>query len=198
MKVVTLNQPRFNAACVELWNQAVSRVRPDILIGIRTGGFVVAQAITDGADLSNVGVLPITKRRASTAAKSGNPWVGRILRRLPYAVTDRIRSVEHHLLTRPGKPAKPASIWEPDPTEAAALVDELRRRPASRVLIVDDAVDTGATLKAVVAFVAASAPQASVTTAALVVTAADPVIRPDIVLYREILCRFPWSHDFHG
>ncbi|MBC7799187.1 MAG: hypothetical protein H7Z10_01075, partial [Gemmatimonadaceae bacterium] len=68
--------------------------------------------------------------------------------------------------------------------------------PAPAVLIVDDAVDSGATLAAVLAEVRRLAPPgARIETAAITVTTAAPIATPDHALFNRQLCRFPWSMD---
>lgn len=201
MKVVTLDEHRFEEACAALWREAASVATPDIVVGIRTGGYVVAETMIRVAPAGTL-VLPITRRRASTAVKNDNPWVGRILRALPYAVTDRIRLLEHALIAG-GKAREKAAAaernhFEPDPDEAARLRSALAGKPGARVLVVDDAVDTGATLRAVVALVGSIDPNATVRSAVLVTTTKDPVVKPDVSLFTNALCRFPWSHDFAG
>ena len=62
--------------------------------------------------------------------------------------------------------------------------------------MVDDALDTGTTLKAVVELLQALAPASTVRSAVIVTTTADPVISADISLHNRVLGRFPWSHDF--
>lgn len=67
---------------------------------------------------------------------------------------------------------------------------------AKTILVVDDAVDSGATMQAVVGAVKKANPAAHVVTAAVVVTTKTPVVRPDFHLYDKVLIRFPWAHDY--
>lgn len=198
MRVITLDQARFGQACRDLWSTATADGRPDILLGIRTGGYAVAQAMLDGTNGEDVVLLPITRRRASTAAKNNNPWVGATLRRLPYFVTDRIRVLEHRVLSgrrAMEKASETTGQWEADPAEGAALAEALAKRLHAKILIVDDALDTGATLRAVHALVSSLAPTADVRSAVLVTTTKTPLIKATNSLYTNVLCRFPWSHD---
>jgi len=201
MRVVTLHNEALAEAAGRLWAQAALADRPQIVVGIRSGGYVVAQAMMPATGEPKPLLLPITRRRASSDAKTSNPLVGRILRALPYAITDLLRLAEHRMLTRKRTrevgEAMP-KIWEPDPVEAAALEAALAANPNASVLVVDDAIDTGSTLKAVNAFIARCAPQARLRSAVIVRTTDNPVVQPDITLYTHVLCRFPWSHDFSG
>jgi hypoxanthine phosphoribosyltransferase len=199
MKVVTLDDARFGAACLDLWTAATAGKAPDFLVGIRTGGYVVADRMIREARPAATTLLPITRRRSTTAAKNASPLVGKVLRALPYLVTDKIRVVEHHILTakhEKATPGAPPKEWSPDPAEGAALTEAIRARPGASVLIVDDAVDTGATLLAVKRFVEATDPSATVRSAVLVTTTAEPIARADVSLHTNVLLRFPWSNDF--
>jgi hypoxanthine phosphoribosyltransferase len=69
----------------------------------------------------------------------------------------------------------------------------------SRVLVVDDAIDSGATMATVVEQLRdAVGDGGEVRTAVLTITTRTAVFQPDFTLYRQTLCRFPWSHDFQG
>lgn len=199
MRVVTLDDALFGAACRDLWDLATREGAPDFLVGVRTGGFVVAERMIAEARPGATALLPITRRRSSTAAKNASPLVGKVLRALPYAVTDRIRVIEHHVLTAKRKKAEPAARpreWAPDPAEGEALAAAVRSKPGASALIVDDAVDTGATLLAVKRFVESIDPSTRVRSAVLVTTTDAPLVRADVSLHDNVLLRFPWSNDF--
>lgn len=67
---------------------------------------------------------------------------------------------------------------------------------ARRILIVDDAVDSGESMKKVVETVRGLNPRASVRTAAITLTTPAPAVSPDYYLYNQVLVRFPWSKDY--
>jgi hypoxanthine phosphoribosyltransferase len=67
------------------------------------------------------------------------------------------------------------------------------------VLVVDDAVDSGVTLATVLRLLRESSPpDTQFRSAVVTVTLAQPLAEPDFVLYRGVLCRFPWSFDAAG
>jgi hypoxanthine phosphoribosyltransferase len=84
-----------------------------------------------------------------------------------------------------------------DECELAGLRDwfgTAGRNPS--VLIVDDAVDSGATLAYVLQAVRRLAPpSARIRSAAISQTTEQPLACPTYVLYYRRLCRFPWSLD---
>ncbi len=169
---------------------------PDIIIGIRTGGYVVAEIMTKNGK-SKPQLLAISRQRASTQKKSKFKCCKMILRFLPYTITDRLRLWEHKSLT--SKPAKEQRDFAPNIDELSALLAALRNKENCKILIVDDAIDSGATMKAVLDVVRAEANSSCIIkTAAITVTTDSPLIQPDYTLYRYVLCRFPWSFDFRA
>ena len=88
-------------------------------------------------------------------------------------------------------------VQEVDHAEAAAIGRWLADGPPSpRVLVVDDAVDSGVTLDTVFRSLRETAPPDTEVRAAVVTVTLDrPLIEPDFTLYRGVLCRFPWSFD---
>lgn len=193
--VRTLEPTAFDAACAELRQLIVDGGRPDVLVGIRTGGLVVATNLARDA-LADVPVLPLTCRRSGTAAKQRMSGDTRLLARLPRPVRDRLRLVEHRVVTSRRAPAS-SGAREVDPTELASLRTWCAdRRAGARILVVDDAVDTGATLAHVLGAVrSVASPGSTIRTAAITVTTALPAAAPDVVLFHGWLCRFPWSLD---
>ena len=181
MKVITLTRDTFPQACQQL--AAKIGACPDVLVAIRTGGAYL------GAELCRVWQLPperyveVELQRPSTAAKQG--LIARIISRLPRKVADWLRVVEATVLS-----------WMPrKPRRFEYTAEQLARLPqGARILVVDDAVDSGMTMQAVVNATAAAIGSVPAT-AAIVVTCADPAIRPDFSLYNNVLIRFPWSKD---
>lgn len=167
---------------------------PELVIGIRTGGYVVAEKMKPLLDPS-VAILPFTCRRPGTKRKS-KPGVKLLLRYLPYMLADRLRVVEH--LLRMARKSSPSSLaLAPDGAESDAIAAQIKALGTTpKILIVDDAVDSGRTLAAVEDAIRALAPSATVKSAAITVTMPTPIRNPEFSLYRYALCRFPWSFDF--
>ena len=193
-RVRTLDRSAFNAACSLLMQYVLQDCRPDLLIGIRTGGLVVAEAMASSVP-DAAPVMALTSRRASTGAKSRLPWLPVLLKQLPEPVVDGLRVVEHRVLT-PRRRARPQG-QHVDPAEIEQIRQHLTGldRPGVAV-VVDDAVDSGVTLAAVLAALRAVCPAAvKFRSAVITVTAESPLAEPDYALYRGDLCRFPWSFD---
>ncbi len=186
--VRTLDKAGFQQAASDLARQVQGQ--PQLVIGIRSGGYALAQAMLPG--LPGAQLLPITCRRPSTEAKQASPlkaW----LRKLPRVLNDALRLVEHMILTQWRTPRPGHFI--PDADELSAIEAALQQQGITRILVVDDAVDSGATLQAVLELLKRLAPTAAITSAVITVTTDAPLVQPDVMLYRYTLCRFPWSLD---
>jgi uncharacterized protein len=195
--VHNLNAQRFASACASLMQQVMAEFRPDLLVGIRTGGYVVAEAMAR-ATPSAIPVLPLTCRRAGTAAKSRFKLLPAVLAALPRPAVDCLRWLEHRLLSR--RRRTQARVQHIDHAEAAVIGRHLAQGPASpRVLVVDDAVDSGVTLATVLRLLRETSPaDTQFRSAVVTVTLDQPLAEPDFALYRGVLCRFPWSFDATG
>lgn len=192
--VVTFDRPAFDEACAALMQLVVQDGWPDALIGIRTGGLYVAEAMAKSVGFT-VPVMSLTCRRPSTAAKSKFGLVKKIVSGLPRPVVDRLRVIEHAMLTKKPQGTRPEN-YSFDQSEVAILEDWLREAgPNPSIVVVDDAVDTGTTLSLVLDAVSNRAPGGQVRSAVITVTTAKPWATPRYTLYRRQLCRFPWSLD---
>jgi len=166
---------------------------PTLLVGIRTGGLVVAEMMARTA--AAVPVLPLTCRRGGTATKSRIPFLHALLGALPRRAVDALRLLEHRILSPRRK--RLATAPHIDHAEAAVIGARLAAaHQAHRLLVVDDAVDSGVTLATVIELLRATCPpQTEIRSAVITVTLEEPRAEPDYTLYRGVLCRFPWSFD---
>lgn len=190
----TLHQAEFDVACAKLMRLVEANFAPTVVVGIRTGGLTVARAMVRTA-ATNLPVLPITCQRAATAAKGRLPWLRPLLAALPRPLVDFLRRLEHRLLIirRTRKP--PMQMI--DRAEGAAIAAMLARSTETPcVLVADDAVDSGVTLMTVLRLLREVCPAGiEIRSATITQTTEHPAVRPDYVLYRGLLCRFPWSFD---
>lgn len=189
----TLGPAVFDIACAELMRLVEQDYAPALLVGVRTGGLAVAETMARLTTPSPP-VLPLTCRRPTTSFKSRVPGLRPLLATLPEPVLNALRRAEHRLAYGHRRPARPAHI---DVAEAAQVGNWLRIVcRGARVLVVDDAVDSGVTLATVLQTLREVCPaSAELRTAVITVTQEDPVVSPDYALYRGVLCRFPWSFD---
>lgn len=193
--VVTLTPAEFASACRSLAREVSSRgVDPQVMVGIRTGGLLVAREMA--AWLPGVALTEVTLRRPSTRSKGR---FIRLIRALPRPVTDALRRLEaRSRMAAARRRARRGELTLPEVTLPAALT----AAEVSRVLVVDDATDTGVTLAAVTAAISRALPRATVTAAVLVSTEPHPVaplpqgvtMLPPVIADGSLV-RFPWSAD---
>ena len=196
MQVVTLNEEALSKASRDLWSSVErSGFQPTHVVGIVTGGAVVVDRMRASLP-RNVRTVNVAMARPGTEIKRRSA-TSRLLSRLPYAVTDRLRVLEAAVLARRNGSAAEERPADLSPQDAAALGD-ITRTPDARVLVVDDAVDSGRTLAAIAGRLRGDAGADRVKTAVIVQTQPDVVLQPDYRLYDGVLCRFPWSNDYHG
>lgn len=190
----TLHQSAFEAACAELMRQVETHFEPTLIVGIRSGGLIVAHSMAHAAQ-QGLDVLPVTSRRASTAAKERVPFIGSILKRLPRPAVDALRRIEHRWMTA-GRAHRSRQQWV-DMEEVNQVAQRLQGMlEPRRLLVVDDAVDSGVTFATVMQRLKAVCPPGTeFRSAAITQTMPRPLLVPDYVLYNGALCRFPWSFD---
>jgi hypoxanthine phosphoribosyltransferase len=193
-RVITLDRKDFETACADLLKLVRADLKPCLLVGVRTGGFVVAEAMAR-ASAEDLPILPITCRRPSSRFKNVTAPARKLIASLPRPMLDHLRVIEHAVLTRKTRSERPVRMIDAD--ELADFdVWAAGAGAAPNVVIVDDAVDTGATLARVTDVIRARMPPLGrLRTAAVTVTTTSPEAMPDYVLLRQKMCRFPWSLD---
>jgi uncharacterized protein len=189
-----LSHADFEAACGQLMQMVEQEYAPALVVGIRTGGLVVAESMARQAGAC-LPVLSVTSRRASTDTKSRIPLLRTTLAALPRPAVNLLRRVEHRFFIASRANQQRAQLVDREEIEKiASWVDQQTLR--TRVLVVDDAVDSGVTLATVVSHLdVACRPGTEIRTAVITQTLEQPVMRPDYALFHDTLCRFPWSFD---
>lgn len=178
-KVVTLDRELFGEVCASLGRLVLgSGFEPEVVLGIESGGRYVARLM-----MPDTAHCYVALRRPGTKSKTG--IVASVLRCLPYVVSDALRRLESWI-ARVVRRTAPEAYAGPLP---AMLKD------ARRILVVDDAVDSGATMHAVCEAVRRFNPAADIRTAVVVRTLDNAIVVPDFCLYDNVLIRFPWSAD---
>ena len=194
--ILDIDRVRFSREALRLLGVVETEFQPDVLIGIRSGGYLLAEAMAEQRPAGAMKLISITRRRASTKSKD-RMKIKQILGIVPRPVKNALRRLEHRYLMA-AMSRQQAHPMVPDPEEDHALRTAIAAFGATcRILVVDDAVDSGATLLAVLRYIREIvSPAAEVRSAAITVTHADPMVEPDYSLYRHVLCRFYWSSDF--
>lgn len=193
MKVINSIGVTFTEHCNALADKVIATgFHPDVVVGILTGGAFVARIMAER--FKNAGLefaYAETKLQRYSTIKKEQLGVKRHLRKLPRWVCDFLRNVEVYFREikfygRRGKPVGAASLSE---QVRSVLLD------GAKVLIVDDTIDTGVTIKAIKQGVLAKYPHSDVRLAALTITHHKPEAWPEYHVYNRVLLRFPWSYD---
>lgn len=177
---MTLDRQAFAEVCGRLESVvADAGFVPDVVLSIAQGGVYVGERLFQ--DVPHFGT---SLQRPSTRYK--RPRLKAVLRRLPRPVLDALRKAEAMWL----------GMRKPRPIDIAQVIIPAEIATGKRILVVDDAVDSGATLDGVVRALCVAAPDAEVRTAVVTVTTKQPLIAPDFVIFNDLtLIRFPWSMD---
>ena len=195
-RVLTISEPALRIDAAKLAQRVEGTFAPQVVVGVATGGAVVAKMMTFSEPTTYV---EVRLQRPSSAVKERMAGSRRILRRLPYFISDRLRLLEDmRLRTSRSNVSSGRSERCVELREIRQLVEETG---ATRLLVVDDAVDSGETLDAIISTLERQLPSSiEVRSCAIVVTRdeGERLRSPDFVLYANALCRFPWSYDFHG
>ncbi|MEZ4818340.1 MAG: phosphoribosyltransferase family protein [Bdellovibrionota bacterium] len=164
---------------------------PLAVIGVANNGIDVSKGIAKQLQKSyftDVRVSTIVCRRPHSRHMDQNflfQKLKKYLLKMPGFFLNGLRLVEHYVL----------SSMRPSQREVI-LSDDFDMLLAQDVfLIVDDAVDSGHSMKAVVDEMHRLLKNKTLYTIAVVTTQKKPVFDVDFCQYREVLVRFPWSVD---
>ena len=158
----------------------------DLLIGVADGGKFIAETIARKLDLP---LLIVKRQRPLTKKKSR---IRNILKYFPRKILNFIRVIENtfYQLSLNRKHRKDKSNEIQILSNNASLLDTL---PIKNVLLIDDAVDSGATILDVEKYFQSQNWNFKV--AVITQTFNKPMINADYKLYDKTLIRFPWSSD---
>ena len=191
MKVITLNKKLFQEKSKELFSNIEGDF--DLVIGILNGGGYLLDEFKKHNTNSSTLFKTIKIQRESTSSIKSNSIVKLILKVLPYSILDRLRLNEHKV-----QKEKPFLITEDFSNSLvySNLYDLKNPKEIKRVLILDDALDSGKTMNKVINTCKSICNAAEIETAVIVWTNLESLIRPEYYLYKENLLRFPWSLDY--
>lgn len=185
MKVKTVDDKEFRSLCVELRQRVGdSGYDYDMTVAVATAGIEVAK----GMGITDFYVASC--RREGSSAKRGT--LRKIIKKLPRGVNDILRKLEQRFLSIFDKKNEKLRKVEID----KGLREKIKSG-VHNILIVDDAVDSGRTLRSVIEALREESPKSEIRSAVITSTRRDPIQAADYALYDdEILIRFPWAADF--
>lgn len=193
--IISLKQNDFKAACARLAGMVVDAgTTPDVIIGIASGGDFVAQNVIAAMAVLNPGkkikVCSVKLQRHGSTTKKR--FLPSLLKHCPRVICDFMRRAERFVYAVKDYFCVPKLSDLEIPDDVKKIIS----RDCRSILIVDDAVDSGTTMKSVYNAVSNVVPHAVVKTAALTCTRAKSLIYPDFLLYNpKTIIRFPWAPD---
>lgn len=193
MKVINLLGADFESACHHLASKVLETYQPDLVVGVLTGGGYVGRemmkALPESLDRK---YTEIKIQRLSTKKKEKG-LLKVIIKYSPTFLLNWMRMLESVVLERKAKkdnPKRTGTIIIPEE------IDEFLKESPKKILLVDDAIDSGATLNLLKEHLGIYYKDAAIKLAVITVTTPHPITDADYYLYHDrVLVRFPWSND---
>jgi len=187
MKIIDITYPdldHFYNSLLEKLSMDISKQSTISVVGIANSGLALSKPIHEKLVQSGYQAthFSVTCRRPHSGTRD---FASGILKYIPSILSKLLRTIEHHLLQNFRNKQRNIDFHGNDISIANC----------NFILIVDDAVDSGYSLKAVQQNIQIMAPNAKIKTAAYVITQKNPVIVPDIFQHRDVIVRFPWVMD---
>lgn len=191
MRVVDCVDATFALHCRSLGKHVKADYSPDLLVAIERGGLRVAQEILASGVL-DTDLVSVNAFRPTTAVKR-RLRLNVLVSRLPRLISNWLRLIEHHVrvITSTRTTLRAPDVAISPQARAGISISQ-------RLLIVDDAVDSGATLAAVIRELR-TITTAEIRSGVLAVTFPSPAVTPEYAVHRNgVLLRLPWSDDIGG
>ena len=194
MHVVTLNKSEFEKSCSSLAVKIAENNNLIALIGVRTGGATVAKLVFNqlGKQNESLRYYEVGASRYATVAKNSY-GIKKLFMYVPGFFLDWLRIIEYYIVS-----IRMRFFYKVDRSIQLdnGLEDYLADLDDGRLFVIDDAIDSGATVKNLLDKLHLINPLLEYKVAVLVVTQNMPLITPDVSLYKNVLLRFPWSSDY--
>ena len=193
MKIVTLNQNLFNKKCKELYKKVSNHTKPTHIIFIENGGLYILDSIKELIE-DSISIDTIKVFRPSSSFKS-NKLIKFILKILPPFVSNILRRLEHYKSSN----FRTVNRGFVKNQKLERVIKNISINHNTSILIMDDAIDSGSTIKLTKEYLLSlnqKLKNSHIFVACITRTQENPIAKPDFTIYEDILCRFPWSHDF--
>ena len=184
MKVTTLHKEDFETQCKILFSKIGGK--PDVVVGILNGGGFVLEEYKKTAS-PNIELATVKLQRDSTKGIKRKSLLQKFLKASPNTLLDGLRLMENRRnLNRKQKEIQ------------SDLDIKIKAKPeaVNTILILDDALDSGATIKSVMQSLQKQFLNSEIETAVISWTNSKSIIAPDYYLFKNTLVRFPWSLDY--
>lgn len=194
MNVITLIDSDFSESCYLLSQKIGQNYNPDLVIGILSGGgYVGREVFKTLSQNSNRKYTEIKIQRTGTKKKKSG-LLKIALKYSPTFLLNWMRMLESFVLEKKAKRHNPKR--EGKIIFSAEVLKFLESDDRKRVLLVDDAIDTGATLNLIKEHLESHFKNIEIKIAVITVTMPHPIVDADFYLFHNrTLIRFPWSND---
>ena len=198
MQVITLTPTLLAKACHQLSRRVkAGGCSPSVIIGIQHGGAEVARRML--ADFPEAAYCEVRLSRPDTRQKSQG-LTHHLLQHLPLWLCDTLRIIESRINEWRSKGEEPVRLGEirlPDDIASTLSNPSPPSNLSNLALLIDDAIDTGATIQQARLQLLEQFPGITLRVAVITVTTPHPICDADFCLYHNrTLCRFPWSNDY--
>tara|TARA_B110000003_G_C16618624_1_gene522237 strand:+ start:552 stop:1154 length:603 start_codon:yes stop_codon:yes gene_type:complete len=196
-KVITLDGKLFKDKCINLHELILeNNFIPDVLIGIASGGVKVLDEIPEIS--INEYRFNLELRRNSTKHKNKLSFI----RYLNINILNFLRIMEsiyvdYKLYISKKKDIKQSEKYlKKKRFIKTQLLQQEIKISNKKVLIVDDAIDSGETVLVIKSALEEQFENIEVKVGVITKTLKYSYIDPDFCLFKNVLIRFPWSNDF--
>ncbi|MDR0873713.1 MAG: phosphoribosyltransferase [Prevotellaceae bacterium] len=187
MKVIDLTNADIEKACELLISRFDCQF--DLIVGIAEGGRLIAETIAQKLYLP---LLLVGRQRELTRYKSK---ARNMFKHFPKKILNFARITENNCYEMLGKMRK----HEEKLDKINILSNDLsffENPQIKNILLVDDAIDSGVTIRDTEKFLQMKNNNWNIKTAVLTQTFNRPVKKADYQIYNRTLVRFPWSNDY--
>jgi phosphoribosylpyrophosphate synthetase len=151
-----------------------------IVLSISSGGTAIFNELKTGHPH-----ISVNCRRPSSSSGLKKLFV-KLARNLPEPFRNVLRFLEHKLLMSFESGRREVRFEESD---------IVRIKSYGKIVVLDDAIDTGATMKSVIDALRAAGWDGRILTVVFAWTNVRSLVRPDFWYKESVLVKFPWSHD---
>ncbi|MNG84690.1 orotate phosphoribosyltransferase-like protein [compost metagenome] len=190
MDIINPSDTELDILCEELSRNIVADFKPDLVIGIATGGKIVAEKVNEHIKCPII----ILKRQRTGTIKKNKLNLQKFLSILPEHFNNKLRKAEA-LFNEFWYEVNDQALKENEVILISGSISKIKS--AFKIIVIDDAVDSGSTLKDTLNFLKELANKNTIIkTACINITYVNPGVKPDFFIYKRCMVRYPWAIDF--
>ncbi len=177
--VIDINLELLEKYSIQLADLIINEgFKPDHILFIERAGLLIGDIV---ANYLRCEMSGIATKRSGNGVKAG---IKNILRYLPRFITHFLRRAEIH-----------SNIHEVK-SERKIVIDYPLPCKKKKILLIDDAIDTGNSIKAVIDYLINKGySREQIKIAVITTTGKEVKYKADFSLFNQVICAFPWSYD---